>query len=66
MMVSRSIKETIVEIIIDSNWYLVYSNYKWQIGTNVFKSSLYDFIEKSKIDIWDGRENGMFEILEEK
>ena len=62
----KSIEETIVEIVIDSNWYFIYSNYKWRTGTNVFKSLLYDFIGKSKIDIRDGGKGGMFEVLEKK
>ncbi len=66
MMVLRNIKEIIAEIVIDDNWYLVYSNYKWRIETNVFKSLLYDFIEKSKIDIRNSRKSGIFEILKEK
>ena len=66
MVVSKNIEETMAEIVIDSNWYLVYSNYKWRTGTNVFKSLSYDFIRKSKIDIRDNREDRMFKVLEEK
>ncbi len=66
MVISRNIEETMVEIVIDNNWYLVYSSYKWWTRTSVFRSSLYDFIGKSKIDIWDDGEGGMFEVLEEK
>jgi len=62
----KSIKEAMAEIVIDSNWYLIYSNYKWRTGTNVFKSLLYDFIGKNKIDIRDGGEDGIFKALEKK
>ena len=62
----KNIEETMAEIVINGNWYLVYSNYKWWIRTNVFKSLLYNFIEKSKIDIRNNKEGGMFEALEKK
>ncbi len=62
----KNIKETITEIIIDNNWYLIYSNYKWQTETNVFKNLSYDFIKKNKIDIRDNREDKIFKILEKK
>jgi len=66
MVVSRSTEEAMAEIVIDGNWYLVYSSYEWRTGTSVFRSSSYDFMGKSKIDIRDGGEGGMFEALEEK
>ena len=66
MMILRNTKEMIVEIVIDSNWYLIYSSYKWWTRTNVFKSSLYNFIGKSKIDIRNGGKGGIFETLKEK
>ncbi len=65
-MILKNIKEIMIEIVIDSNWYFIYSNYKWRTGTNIFKSSSYDFIEKSKIDIWNDGESKMFKTLKKK
>ncbi len=66
MIISKNIEETIIEIVIDNNWYFIYSNYKWRTETNIFRSSLYDFIGKSKIDIRNNGKNRMFKVLEEK
>ena len=61
-----NIKEAIVKIVINNDWYLIYSGYKRWIGTNVFKSLLYDFIGKDKFVVWNDRKSGMFEVLEKK